>query len=165
MDFALESITKGLDTSFFLRNGGLLGGAALITFLGLQTLKLNKDDFKSLQKHLCLEDYKVLKSSEWAEICFRMEDFSKLVPKAYKNFLYCIVAFLNFKAIPFKKTGSSVSYPRLTRKYLHPIIESVRYMRAELEKKYPSYLVDFDDIAADVQTLHDTCSTNIFLDH
>lgn len=162
MDFAFESLTKGLDTSFFIKNGSLLGGAALLTFLGLQTLKIGKNDYKSLQKHLNEMDYKELKSSEWAEICFRMEDYSKLVPKQYKNFMSCVIMYLKFKKLP---KHQSISYPRLTRKYLHPIIEAVRVMRAEIEKKYSTYLIEFDDIAADVQTLHDTCSTNVFLDN
>jgi hypothetical protein len=166
MDIAFENITKGLDTAFFVKNGGLLGGAALLTFFGLQTLKIGQDDYKVLQNYMSIDDYKLVKSSDWAEICFRMEMFAKLIPSAYQMFLQKIVAYLDFmkkhKGHPYSK---SVSFPRLVRKYLHPIIEAVRMMRALLEKKYSNvYLSEFDDIAADVQTLHDTNSNTVFLD-
>ena len=166
MDIAFENITKGLDTAFFVKNGGLLGGAALLTFFGLQTLKMGQDDYKILQNYMNLDDYKIVKSSDWGEVCFRMEMFAKLIPSAYQMFLQKIIAYLHFMK-KFKGTpqSKSVTFPRFARKYLHPIIESVRMMRALLEKKYSNtYLTEFDDIAADVQTLHDSNSNTVFLD-
>ena len=75
------------------------------------------------------------------------------------------IKFKNTEYIEKKRDTKKIKLlPRLARKYLHPIIESVRYLRAELEENYPEYLLDFDDIAAEVQNVHNTCASNVFLD-
>jgi hypothetical protein len=160
-------MTQGFDTKFLLKNGGLLVGAAACTFMGLQALKFN-EDYANLRKHLDSETLEILKASEWIDVCFRMEEFHKLVPKKFIAFLKCVIYYIKFKNLEYiekKRDAKKIKLlPRIARKYLHPIIESVRYMRAELEKHYPEYLVDFDELAAEVQNVHNTCASNVFLD-
>ena len=167
MDFLMNNLSQGIDTSFLLKNGGLLAGAAVCTYLGLQALKIN-EDYENLRKHLDSETLELLKSSEWIDVCFRMEEFFKLTPKRFLAFLRCVVQFIKFKNTDYiekiKDNKKIKLLPRLARKYLHPIIECVRYMRADLEEHYSEYLIDFDDVAAEVQNVHNTCASHIFLD-
>lgn len=167
MDFILNNLTEGIDSQFLIKNGSLLLGAAACTYLGLQALKSNID-YVTLRNHIDVNDLNILKASEWIDVCFRLEEFSKLSPKRFMGVIRCVLIYIKFKNTEYiekKQNKNKIKLlPRLARKYLHPIIEAVRYMRADLQENYSEYIHDFDDIAADIQTIHDSCATNIFLD-
>lgn len=101
----------------------------------------------------------------WADLCDRMSDFQKMCKEEYKNFLVAVAGAIGF-LVSLKLNGSEIKMgtPRMFRKTSHPIIEAVRTMRAVLQIKCPSALTDFDEIAAEVQRMHDDNALNIQLE-
>ena len=99
--------------------------------------------------------------SLWGELCDRAAEFAPIAKDEYVNFLHAVAGVIGFKlSLQVNKTKLTLGTPRLFRTKLHAVIEEVRNMRAEIEEKSPSCLDDFDNIAADVQKLHDDESYN-----
>ena len=94
-----------------------------------------------------------------------MSDFQNMCKEEYKEFLVAVAGAIGFM-ISIKLNGGEIKLgtPRLFRKTSHPIIEAVRTMRAVLSVKCPSALVDFDEIAAEVQRTHDDNALNLQLE-
>jgi hypothetical protein len=167
----MERAFEGIDSTFLLKNGGVLGGAAILTFLSLNLLKrgMGNEEYSQLKDLISESQFDLLRKSEWIEILFKFYDFYALNPALYLKLLQKVIKFLYFKEkieeIKLKNHKTRFGIPRISRNYLHPIIECIREMRYSIEKQYGTiYLNDFDELASEIQNIHNSCATNILLD-
>lgn len=162
----MEAVFDGVNTAFLIKNGSVLGGAALLTYLGLNFLKrsLGNEEYSVVKNLITPQEFELLRCSEWIEITFKFYEFYNLVPSLYLKLLRRIIKFLQFKKeLDGKKVKLGI--PRIARSYLHPVIESIREMRYIIEKNFgTSYLKDFDDLACEIQNIHNNCASNILMD-
>jgi hypothetical protein len=168
----MDHVFEGVDAKFLIKNGSVLGGAAILTFLGLHVLKksLGNEEYSVIKNLITENEFESLKNSEWIDISHKFYEFYNLIPQLYLKLLRRILKFLRFKKETNLKIKecvlkTSLGIPRMARKYLHPIIECIREMRHTIEKEFGSnYLLDFDEYASEIQNIHNTCATNILLD-
>ena len=58
----------------------------------------------------------------------------------------------------------TLAAPRLMRQHLHGLIEATRVLRRAIREHYPESKYEFDELASEVQHLHDELSSNLMLD-
>jgi hypothetical protein len=102
----------------------------------------------------------------WGELVDRVHNEFYLLCKDYfvefANNVAGVVAFL--VSLKVNKCELTFGTPRVFRKKLHPVIESIRKMRSVVERSAPSALMDFDELAAEIQRTHDDAAYNIQLE-
>lgn len=101
----------------------------------------------------------------WAELVQRSSEFLVLCKEEFYIFLKAVAEVIAFViALNLKNKKPSFGTPRVFRTKLHGVIEGVRLMRAAVEEKCFSALNDFDEVASDIQKMHDDAAYNMLLD-
>lgn len=169
----MERALEGIDSTFLIKNGSVLGGAAILTYLGLNLLKrgLGNEEYLQIKELITENEFNLLRKSEWIEILFKFYDFYALNSNMYLKLVRRVLKFLHFKErienqeLQGVKRKTKLGIPRISRSYLHPIIECIREMRYMIEKEFGTiYLNDFDELASEIQNIHNSCASNILLD-
>lgn len=101
----------------------------------------------------------------WMELCDRAGEFATTAREQFKELLVAAAKVVAFQvALQLKDNKVKPGTPRIFRTRLHAVIEAVRMMRAAVAAKCPSALVDFDEVAADIQRTHDDYAYNMLLE-
>lgn len=167
----MERALEGIDSAFLIKNGSVIGGAAILTYFGLTLLKrsMANEEYSQIKELITESEFQLLRNSDWIEILFKFYDFYALNSQMYLKLLRRVIKFLHFKERienpTLYKRRTKLGIPRISRNYLHPIIECIREMRFIIEKDFGTiYLNDFDELASEIQNIHNSCATNILLD-
>jgi hypothetical protein len=103
--------------------------------------------------------------SVWSELCDRLSEFYPIAKEEFKSFLEAVGGVVAFKvAMQVNENETKLGTPRMFRKKLHAVVESVRLMRYVVEDKCSTLLDDFDEVASDIQRTHDDEAYNMLLE-
>jgi hypothetical protein len=101
----------------------------------------------------------------WGELVDRVHnEFYIICSDYFTEFAMNVAGVVSFMVTLRKNKKMTFGTPRLFRQKLHPVIESIRKMRSVVESCAPSALVDFDELAAEIQRTHDDAANNIQLE-
>jgi hypothetical protein len=100
----------------------------------------------------------------WTELADRASEFYPLAVDEFKELLGAIANVVDYQKTVATEGKLTFGTPRLFRTKLHAVVEAVRNMRAEIELRSPGTLLDFDDVAADIQKAHDDAAYNMLLE-
>jgi hypothetical protein len=101
----------------------------------------------------------------WGDLVDRVHsEFYVLCKDYFEEFATNVAGVVAFLVSLKVNKNMTFGTPRLFRQKLHPVIESIRKMRFVVEKSAPSALMDFDELAAEIQRTHDDAANNIQLE-
>lgn len=136
--------------------------AGAVGFAALSAVSLFKGDpnasLKNVQVHIKDPKLEILNTidTECVELLSRLEPFQRFSKESYHETFLSMLAAAKLKkelydAITDKGLQATSSFQ--IREAYQKVIESIRVFRAILEKKMPSAVDDFDEVAVDVNGL------------